>query len=371
MALFQTAKPNLARIKNYVPGKPIEELEREYGIKNAVKMASNENALGPSPKAVTAMKKALSSTHRYPDGGCFYLREKLVKRLGVAPGQLIFGNGSDELLVLAVRAFVGQGDEVVIADPTFLIYEIATQTESGVVIKVPMKNFRYDLDAMRVKISPRTKIVFIANPDNPVGTYVGVNGLLRFLKSVPSSVIVVLDEAYFEFASVKKDYPNGIELVKKRGFRNLFVTRTFSKIYGLGGLRVGYGVGSEEVVNALNKVREPFNVNSLAQVAATAALDDKSHLKKTLAMVASGRKYLTREFATLGFESVDTMTNFVLTNTGMDAGVVYEKLLRKGIIVRSMAAWGLKSFIRVTIGKEKENRRLVTALREITKGAKQ
>ena len=365
MQFFPTTKKNLPAVKNYQPGKPIEEVEREYGLKNAIKMASNENALGPSPKAVAAIRKNISKIHRYPDGGCFYLRNKLAKTLKVPTESLIFGNGSDELLVFAVRAFVGRGDEVIIADPTFLIYEIATQVEDGTIVKVPMKNFHYDLDGMKSRISDRTKIIFIANPDNPVGTYVSETALLKFLKSVPENIIVVLDEAYYEFAAVKKDYPDSIKFLDS--FKNLIVARTFSKAYGLSGLRVGFAVVSPDIAAALNKVREPFNVNLLAQAAAVAALDDKAHLKKTLAMVAQGRQYLTSELKKIDIKVVETATNFILADLGRDAGGIYEKLLKKGVIVRPMGVWGLKNFIRVTIGKPLENKRFVEELKKIMK----
>ncbi len=365
MPIYPTAKSHLAAVQNYVPGKPLEELEREYGIKNAVKMASNENSLGPSPKAVAAMKKKLTSVHRYPDGGCFFLRKKLSKFLGVEHEQLVFGNGSDELLVLAARSFVGPADEVIIANPTFLIYSIATQVENGTLIKVPMKNFRYDLEAMRQKINWKTKLIFIANPDNPVGTYINEKELVNFLKAVPKQVVVVLDEAYFEFAAVKKDYPDSLKLLP--AFENLIITRTFSKAYGLSGLRVGYGVMHPNMAMTLAKVREPFNVNLLAQEAAVAALDDKAHLKKTVSMTNQGREFLTKELKKLGATCVDTVTNFILADVKTDAAVVYEKLLKRGVIVRSMAGWGMKTFIRVTIGKPEENKRFIKALKESLK----
>lgn len=350
-------------VKNYQPGKPIEEVEREYGLKNAIKMASNENALGASPKALAAIRKNILKVHRYPDGGCFYLRNRLSKKLGVEGSHLVFGNGSDELLVLAVRTFVGEGDEVVIADPTFLIYEISAQAENGTVVKVPMKHFHYDLPAMQKKINARTKLVFIANPDNPVGTYVNKNQLVSFLKEVPREVVVVLDEAYYEFAAPKKDYPDGIRLLS--AFPNLLVTRTFSKAYGLAGLRVGYGVADPAIINSLNKVREPFNVNLLAQVAALAALEDTAHLKKSVKAVADGRVYLEKELKRLKVRTVDTVTNFILADLGVDAAPVYEKLLKQGVIVRPMSVWGLKTFIRVTIGKKQENERFIKTLGKI------
>ncbi len=367
MDFFSTTKDALRRVKNYEPGKPIEELTREYGVKNAIKMASNENALGPSPKAVAAMKKALSNTHRYPDGASFALRTKLAAQLKVKPEELIFGNGSDEILVMAVRAFAGAGDEVVIADPTFLIYEIASTAEGAKVVKVPMKKFRYDLGTMLSRITDRTRIVFIANPDNPVGTYTPGVALEHFLSRVPQETVVVLDEAYFEFARGRRDYPDGIRYVDR--YPNVLVTRTFSKAYGLSGLRIGYGVAKAPVINALKKVREPFNVNLLAQAAALAALDDKGHLKRTVNMVNAGRAYLEKAFAKLGLQPVDTATNFMLVDLKRDAKQVYEKLLRKGVIIRPMAAWGMPSFIRVTIGKDAENKRFIKSLSEILKAS--
>ncbi len=365
MSFFVSTKENLRSVKNYQPGKPVEELERDTGVKNAVKMASNENALGPSPKAVAAMRKVLSKVHRYPDGGCYYLRQKLSKFLNVPADSLVFGNGSDELLVFATRAFVSEADEVIIADPTFLIYEIACSVENGRIIKVPMKNFRYDLEGMKNKISLRTKLIFIANPDNPVGTYINQQALTAFLRAVPAHVIVVLDEAYCEFGRVKKDYPDSLQLLKK--YPNLMVTRTFSKAYGLAGLRVGYAVASRAIVNALNKVREPFNVNLLAQEAAVAALDDREHLQKTTKLVNEGRKFLTLSLQKIGINCVDTVTNFILADLKREAQPVYEALLKHGVIIRPMNAWGLSRFIRVTIGKKVENKRFIETLKQVIK----
>ena len=363
MELSASAKPHLEGIKNYQPGKPIEEVEREYGVKNALKMASNENALGPSPKAVEAIRKSLSRIHRYPDGGCFYLRKKLSAFLGVKPEMLVFGNGSDEVLVLAARAFAGPGDEVIIANPTFLIYEIAAQAQAARVVKVPMKNFRYDLPAMAKKITPKTKLIFVANPDNPIGTYVSQKEVTAFLSKVPAGIPVVLDEAYFEFAGENKDYPDWLKLLSQ--FKNLIVARTFSKAYGLSGLRIGYGVADPGIVNALNKVREPFNVNSLAQTAALAALDDKAHLRRTLQTVSAGKKYLYKEAKRLGLFYIQSATNFVLIDLEKNAAEAAEALIRKGVIIRAMTAWGLNTFIRVTVGRKEENQKFVKALNEI------
>lgn len=361
--LFLSCKSHLSHVRNYEPGKPLEELEREHGVKNAIKMASNENALGPSPKAAAAVRRTLGRVHRYPDGGCFYLRQSLSRSLGVSGKSLVFGNGSDELLVFAVRAFVEKGDEVIIADPTFLIYEIAAAAENARLVKVPMKEFRYDLEGMARRINRKTKLIFIANPDNPVGTYIPEKRLAAFLRRVPGRVVVVLDEAYYEFARIRKDYPDSLRLLKN--FGNLVITRTFSKAYGLSGLRIGYAVTHESIAGALNKVREPFNVNLLAQAGALAALGDRRHLQRTLRMVREGREYLTRELAKLGIPCVDTVTNFVLADLRIAAQPVYEKLLRRGVIVRSMDRWSLKNFIRVTIGKPAENKRFINTLRKV------
>ena len=362
---FSATKGHLRSVKNYRPGKPLEELEREQGIRHAVKMASNENALGPSPKAVLAMRRALTHTHRYPDGWCFFLRRRLSRFLKVPAESLVFGNGSDELLVFAARAFVSESDEVIIADPTFLIYEIACSVENARVVRVPMKNFHYDLQAMAGKINERTKLIFIANPDNPVGTYVNEKALRVFLTRVPGDVAVVLDEAYYEFGRIKKDYPDSLKLLKD--FPNLVVTRTFSKAYGLAGLRIGYSVSSEEIAGALNKVREPFNVNLLAQEAAVAALDDKTHVAKTVRLVNAGREWLTKELRHLGLRCVDTVANFILFDLKREAGPVYEKLLTLGVIVRPMGSWGLKTFMRVTIGTASDNRQFLHALKTALK----
>jgi len=257
--------------KPYQPGKPIEEVKRELGLKDVIKMASNENPLGPSPKAVTAIRKYLGNINRYPEGGCFYLRQAVAKKLKIKPEQLIFGNGSDELIELTLKAFVNEGDEVIVASPTFLMYEVASTAHGAKIKVVPMRYFKYDLKAIKDAIAKNTKIIFIANPDNPNGTYVTKYELENFLKDLSDETIVFLDEAYFDFAE-EQDYPNGLNYLEKN---NLIVTRTFSKAYGLAGLRVGYGVSSPEIIKYMEAVRDPFNVNSLAQIGAMGALKDK------------------------------------------------------------------------------------------------
>jgi len=351
----------ILNIKPYQPGKPIEEVKRELGLRDVIKMASNENPSGPSPKALAAIKKHLDTINRYPEGGCFYLRQAVSKRLRVKPEQLIFGNGSDELIILALRAFVNEGDEVVVANPTFLIYEIASRIQGAKVRSVPTRYFKYDLTSMKRQINRSTKLVFIANPDNPNGTYVTKYELETFLKALPETVIVFIDEAYFDFVE-EKDYPNGLDYISKN---NLIVTRSFSKSYGLAGLRIGYGVSNKELIGYMDSVREPFNVNSIAQVAALAALKDKKYLRKIKKMTQAGRRFLYSEFRKLGIRYIPSVTNFVLFEIGKDSDQIARRLLKKGVIVRNMKAWGLDTFIRGTVGREKENKRFVKELEKI------
>ena len=354
-------RKSVINVKPYKPGKPIGEVKRELGLKDVIKMASNENPLGPSPKAVAAIKKYLSDVNRYPDGGCFYLRQALSKRLKVSPEQLIFGNGSDELIVLCLRAFVNEGDEIIVASPTFLIYEIASKIQGAKVKIVPTRYFKYDLKAMAKAVTKNTKIVFIANPDNPNGTYVTRYELEAFLKGLPEGVLVFIDEAYFDFVA-EKDYPNGLDYTSSA---NVITTRSFSKSYGLAGLRIGYGVSTPETIKYMESVREPFNVNSLAQVAALAALKDKKFLAKTKKVVQEGRRFLYCEFGKLGMRYIPSVTNFVLFEAGKNAQDITGALLKKGVIVRDMSGWGLDTFIRVTVGTDKENRRFIKELKKI------
>ena len=357
-------RQNLLNIKSYVPGKPIEEVEREIGVKNVIKLASNENCFGPSPMAVAAIRKAMRNVNRYPDSSSFYLKKKLSGVLGVGEDSLIFGNGSDEVICMAMRAFVGDGDEVVIARSTFLIYEIAAQAQNARIKLVPMtRNLKYDLKEMKKAITPRTKMVFIANPDNPTGTYITKKELDEFLHGLPEKLIIFLDEAYFEFANRSfKDYPNGLDYLKRPG---IIVARTFSKVYGLAGLRIGYAVSSPEVISYMERTREPFNINILAQVGALAALDDEAFLKKTIAHVEIEREFLYSAFRKMGLEYVRSATNFVIVNVGRDCKSVFNGLLKEGVIVRDMKAWNLDTFIRVTVGTKAENRKFIAALKKV------
>ena len=328
-------RKNIFSVKQYLPGKPIEEVQREFGLKDVIKLASNENCLGPSPKALDAVRKSLNDINRYPDASLFYLKRKLAHSLGLKEGNIIFGNGSDEIITLAIRTFLNDTEEVVIAKPTFLIYEIATQVHNAKVTLVPLtNNFKYDLKKMKKAVTPNTKIVFIANPDNPTGTYVTKEELEDFLKGLPDKTILFLDEAYFEFADHGfKDYPNGMDYLNKY---NVIVARSFSKAYGLAGLRIGYGISDPEIISYMERVREPFNVNILAQVAALAAIDDKAFLKKTLAHVESQKKFLYTAFRRMNLRYIESATNFILVDVRRDCKEVFNKLLRKGVIVRDM-----------------------------------
>lgn len=357
-------RPNVLSVKNYVPGKPIEEVQRELGLKDVIKLASNENCFGPSPKAIEAIRKNLKNINRYPESSSFYLRKKLAALLGVDERSIIFGNGSDEVICIAIRAFIREGDEVIIAKPTFLVYEIASQVASAKVKLVPMtRDFRYDLREMKKAVTPNTKMIFIANPDNPTGTYVTKKGLDEFLEGLPGNVIVFLDEAYFEFAHKSfKDYPNGLDYLKKP---NVIIARSFSKAYGLAGLRIGYGISSVELAGYMERVREPFNINLLAQVGAAAALSDRAFLKKTLNYVEQEREYLYAAFRKLGVEYVRSATNFIIVDVKTDCKAVFNALLKEGVIVRDMNAWGLNTFIRVTLGTRKENIRFIKALKKV------
>ena len=355
----QRARAAVRDLRTYTPGTPIEEVKRQLKLSSVIKLASNENALGPSPKALAALRKATGSLHRYPDSTCRVLRDRLARKLRVDPASLVFGNGSDELIVLALRAFVDPGDAVVVASPTFLIYELQARACGASVTVVPLRDYRYDLGAMNAAVTAHTKLVFIANPDNPTGTYVTKRELDAFLRRLPAETIAFLDEAYYEFVEAP-DYPQTLKLVNDRP---LIVTRSFSKAYGLAGLRIGYGITQPALAAAMDAVREPFNVNSLAQAAAAAALDDAAFLAKTRRLVGEGRRYLTRELERLKLRYVPSVTNFILVRLGHGAPEVAKALLARGVIVREMSAWKLADHLRVTIGTMPENRKFIQALK--------
>src|SRR5512141_1920259 len=347
-----TVSDNIKNISPYVPGKPIEELERELGISGSIKLASNENPLGPSSKALAAIKKALDGLNRYPDGSGFYLSQALAKKYGVDLNQIILGNGSNELIELVVRTFVQPGDEIVSADPSFVVYKMIAQAACGANVIVPCKDLCHDLDARAERITPRTRIVFIANPNNPTGTMNSKAEMDRFMDRVPDHVIVAVDEAYFEYVT-HAEYPDSLDYLKDG--KNVLALRTFSKIYGLAGLRIGYGITKPEIAELMNKVRQPFNTNSLAQAGALAALADRKHVEKSVAVNNEGKQFLYQSFQRLGLSYIPTETNFIMFETALDGKDLYNALLKTGVIIRPMGPKRL----RVTIGLPEENKRFV------------
>jgi histidinol-phosphate aminotransferase len=353
---------NILRLKPYVPGKPIEEVQREYGLTDIVKLASNENPLGPSARAVAAMREAAAHVALYPDASCYRLTQALAVHWRVAPENLILGNGSDEIIQFIGMAFLEPGDEVLTATPSFVRYEAAATLNNASLIEVPLRDFRFDLPAMAERLSPRTRVVFIANPNNPTGTIVMRTELERFLDRVPARALVVMDEAYFEYADAP-EYPDGWEYVRQG--RNVVVLRTFSKIYGLAGLRVGYGMARPELIRYLHQVREPFNVNSLAQAAAIASLEDPEQVERSRQVNREGKAALTTAFDAMGLPHVPTEANFVLVDVKRNCREVFEGLLRRGVIVRTGDIFALPTHLRVTIGTAEQNERLLQALRGV------
>ena len=358
MNVKNLVRPWLHTLQPYPPGKPIDELEREYGLTDSIKLASNENPLGPSPKALAALQAAIADVHRYPDGSCYHLKRALARKLRVSPESLIFGNGSNEIIELLVRTFLHAGEEAVMADQAFVIYRMLVQAQGGKGIIVPLRHYTHDLEAMAEAITPATRIIFLANPNNPTGTIVFQDAWEEFLAAVPPDVVIVMDEAYAEYVDDPR-YPDAMADVG--GHHLLIVLRTFSKIYGLAGLRVGYGLAHPAIIDLLNRLRAPFNVNTLAQVAALAALDDDAHVERTRQNNREGMVFLREAFTGLGLECVPSWANFILVRVG-NAARLYDALLRQGVIVRPVPVYGFPEHVRVTVGTRAENERLVTAL---------
>lgn len=346
-------------IKPYTPGKPLEELEREYGITESVKLASNENPLGPSPMAVKAIKNAIGKLNRYPDGSGHDLVQKISKHLGLLPQNVVLGNGSDDIIGMLVCAFLQPGDEVILPRPSFLMYEISVTSAGAAPIFVPLKSLSIDLEGIKERITSRTRMIFLCNPNNPTGTIFSRQDFENFLKKIPDEILVVVDEAYIEFVQ-DKNCAKSIEYLDNT--RPIITLRTFSKVYGLAGLRIGYGVMPVKIASLLNRVRLPFNVNLLAQVGAVAALEDKIFLKKFITLVHEGLHFLFDALDRLGIKYFPTQTNFFLIDVSKDADEVYERMLRQGVIVRSMKSYGYPNFIRINVGLPEENVRFLKAL---------
>jgi histidinol-phosphate aminotransferase len=359
------AKDWISDLRVYEPGKPIEEVARELGfddLAGIVKVASNENELGPSPQSIEAMQEAICEMHRYPDGGAFYLKRKLAGMLGVTPEQLLFGCGSNELIVFLCHVFMEPGRNLVMGAEAFAVYFLANAMFQGETIRVPMPEHVHDLDAMRAAITPDTRIVAICNPNNPTGTMVSPAAIDAFIEKLPDHVVAVFDEAYFEL--MPEDMKPDVLKHIRAGRENVVVLRTFSKAYGLAGLRIGYAVGHPELIGLLNKVRQPFNINAMAQAAAMAALDDVTHIVETREMVFQGLGFFERELPALGIETVPSVANFILCKTG-NGRSVFQELQKRKIIVRPMDPYGLPEHIRVTIGTPAQNQATLDALRDI------
>ncbi|MBL7081677.1 MAG: histidinol-phosphate transaminase [Candidatus Omnitrophica bacterium] len=354
-------RKNIANIVPYLPGKPIEEVKRQLGLENIIKLASNENPLGASSKAKRAIKKVLSEINRYPEGSCFYLRQALSRKLKLRPNLFVFGNGSDELIDIIIKTFVNEDENIITADITFLEYQFLARVFGRRLIKVGLRNFTYDLKGILKTINKKTKVIFISNPNNPTGTYVNKRQLDEFLNRVPPRVIVVLDEAYDIFIDVD-DFPQGLKYFQKG---NIIVLKTFSKSYGLAGLRVGYAVARRQLVSYMERIRPPFNVNLLAQAGATSALEDEIFIQKTRRTIWQGKDYLYRQLDKLGLGFVPSVANFILIDTGRDGQQLHKQMLKFGVIIRDMKQYGLDNFIRVTIGTKKENERFIRVLKKV------
>lgn len=355
-----TVPDYILSIKPYVPGKPLEELEREYGIKDAVKLASNENPLGPSPKAADAIRAAIEKLNRYPDGGGYELIQSISKKFHLEPDTIVLGNGSDDIIALLSTVLLKPGDEVVLPQPSFLFYEISVRSVGAIPVWVPLKFHAMDLDGMIQKITANTRLLFLNIPFNPTGAIITISEFEQFMTAVPSDVIVVLDEAYIEFVR-DPNCVHSIDYVKSGN--NVVGMRTFSKAYGLAGLRIGYGVMTAELSGLLNRVRQPFNVNSLAQVAAVAALGDEDFIKKTVQLVHEELDFLYGALSRVGIEYIPTQANFFLINVGgQNADDIFSRLLKQGVIVRSMTSYGYPDYIRVNVGLHHENVRFLEAL---------
>ncbi|MEI7448162.1 MAG: histidinol-phosphate transaminase [Desulfomonile sp.] len=364
---LESVIPNhILSIPTYVPGKPIAELERQLGIRGAVKMASNENPIGPSPAALRALEQHLPEANIYPESSAPELREALALVYGLSPDSIILGNGSDEIMQMSAHVFIRPGDEAIMGTNTFSMYRIVVEAFGGKAVRVPLKNYKFDLKAMASAVSDRTRLIFLAVPNSPTGTIVSRLGFETFLNDLPDgNFLLVLDEAYREYVQ-DTDCPMGIDYVGRR--LPVLVLRTFSKIYGLAGLRVGYGLAEPWLIELINRVRPPFNINSLAQKAAVAALGDMGHVERSLQVTRQGMRYLQEELVELGLHVIPSQANFIAFCLENDARPVYEGLLKEGIIVRHLGSFGMDNCIRVTVGTDQENRKFVAALRKVLKG---
>ena len=363
MSIWNYANPQLRDLVSYEPGKPVEDVARELGLKPSeiIKLASNENPLGPSPKALAAMRLALERAHFYPDGGGYYLRKAIAERNGFGIENVILGCGSNEIIEFVGHGFLKPDDEVITARHAFAVYKLMATLFGAKTIEVPDPNFAHDLDAMADAITPLTREIFVTNPNNPTGTLISQAEIDRFMDRVPPHVVVVFDEAYYEFL---QEPPDTLKFVRE-GRQNVVVLRTFSKIQGLANLRIGYGIGSPELIGVLQKTRQPFNVNGIAQEGALAGLQDDEHQQKTRELTWSGRDYLQAEFTAMGLEFVPSYANFVMVKVG-NGSALFKKMLQRGIIVRDMTSYQLPEWIRVSVGTMEQNERFIAELKRMT-----
>ena len=359
---FKLAQPGITELAPYQTGKPIEELERELGISHAVKLAANENPLGPSDKVTQGIAAKLAELARYPDGSAYLLKNRLSEKTGMDTERITVGNGSNDVLELVARVFLGPGLEAMVSEHCFVVYPLVTRSLGADLTVVAAKAFGQDLGATAAAISSRTRLVFIANPNNPTGTWIDRDSLTTFLDAVPPEVLVVLDEAYAEYVR-EPDYPNGLDLVDR--YDNLIVTRTFSKAYGLAGLRIGYSVSHPDIAGLMNRVRQPFNVNLMSLAAALIALDDEDYLADSVRLNSQGMKQLEDACGQMGLEYIPSVGNFLTIDFGRDAMPIYEALLHEGVIVRPIGVYGLPNHLRVTVGLPEENARFIAALRSV------
>ena len=360
-SIWDRANPQLRDLAVYQPGKPIEETARELGCEPSeiTKLASNENPLGPSPKAIEAMRDAIENAHLYPDGGAFYLRNEIAKRLNVTPDHILLGNGSNEIIELLAHAFLERGDAIVTSEHAFVAYKIIARVFGAQTIEAPSRDYGHDLDAILGAITDRTELIFIVNPNNPTGTLLSAGAIEHFMTRVPPAVVVVFDEAYYEFVD---QMPDTLRYV--RDGRNVVTLRTFSKIHGLASLRVGYGIAPPELIEVMHKTRQPFNVSGVGQVAALAALADEDHQRETKRLVDEGRAFFEKEFRAMKLSFVPSAANFVLVKVG-DGLAVFRALLKRKVIVRGMKGYNLPEWIRITIGTIDQNQKCITALRQV------
>jgi histidinol-phosphate aminotransferase len=354
--------PYLKDLPTYQPGRPIEEVARELNLpaSDIIKLASNENPLGPSPLALAAMQKVLANLNLYPDGNAFYLKQKLAEKLGITPGNLVLGNGSNEIIEFVGHAYFAPGVDVVVSQFCFAIYPLVAKMMGANVITVPAKNYGHDLPAMLKAITPQTRVVFVANPNNPTGTLASREDVIQFVNDVPDNVLLVMDEAYIEFLNDAVDL---VSLIRLGARQNLLLMRTFSKIFGLAGLRLGYGIGHPDLITVLEKIRQPFNINSIAQAGALAALEDNEHMGKTRTNNARGLDFFQRAFRDLKLEYVPSAANFILVRVG-EGQKIFEAMQKLGVIVRPMGGYLLPEWIRISVGTKEENERGLEALKK-------